>query len=475
MSYTDETSLKEMLQSRPAKELVVLLKNNGLEYPWKVTANEKKLLWDGFFGHYPEDYYEESMEKNAFARMERDEDESEEEYQKRRKWEYKFRRKIRHTGQLLRDARAHAEEMANAVAEKLMQDEVFERAFQHVKPELATLLLDEGRGEDGFVKMDLTREKAWKIKNLEKRGYITLKRIPAEKTADCREHIVGVMVPAEVRARFRELYTPAWRLEDEIRSLVSDCCYVIMQYHNVSLLENAWKLYAKAEAQRNENGSGWGEMHRVVHLDYSDFAGIVEKMAKVEEDSPFVLRKAGEQAYIFPSYMLDILEDEEDMTLEDLVSEYEPEEEYYIPEPAEMEDYLKYGYWHRQQPYAELGSFVEDFYKGEQSLENAGRNMFMAALAANGEDGSFRKMYSDDMVDDRTEEKTIEIADSLRMGETAASIYKWQERITAWLNKEGRKEFRHLLRECEKVTPRPEQRGFTLEQMKHRSASSGKK
>lgn len=444
-------TLKELLMKRKTKELLNLLRYNGLPFPLDVSKEKEAGIKEAYYddNDYTVPFLLEYLEKDEPDWDEYEMDEAELEMFKER-----HIKQLELAG-LVKSVEDKRDAMCEMIAAKLLDKDHTKEVYHNLSDrcvEVMRSVISEGsdRGTHVELEVDIKADDKFPVNVLRDLGYCDIEVLDAYDSPDEYEHIIKIIIPNEIR----DVFTVADnKEEDHIRKeriFVMDCCYIAARYYDEATIPMVYRIYLEWCAQS-------GNEHLLNVEEFEDLAVKAQK----REDSCYELYELNGSRYILGYSFSDNDEDTYEFLKDKTKYLNDCDEAFYIPSFEEGMEYRKNGYWPSRSGYAKLKQFITDFYLDEQYINNSGLQMF--AMVGDAEDYLRNGFMSRDDVDREADETFYEIIMDLSLDSDVEDIIKNNEHLTIPVTDEARQIFREALEECLMQTNFPYLNGYTKE------------
>ncbi|MBQ9015264.1 MAG: hypothetical protein IJ109_04010 [Firmicutes bacterium] len=438
--------LQEMLANKSLKDLLTIMYENHISAPEGFSSEDWELLL--LMIRVEEDirleYYRELLDPDIELLKDPDREVPPEilEYEELQ----------RHKGEVLLMADKMQYQLCRITERFLLLPENTNKLFGRMNDMTMEYFRKAAAGEletddEGVFIKETPPELVHRIRGPEYLGYAEVKSIlPGEDPWE-RSRVYGMAIPEEVLSTLREIDGPDFEKQRKNYNIISDCCDILIQYHEFSSLKNAYSLY--------QSVSGEEKLPEIL-----SWEAFPKAVTQVLADNEYVaIAKRGERFFIYEPYAAEEMLDEGLSLLDALAEEWDDELTYYIPSPEEMYEYLNHGYWSTRKPYQELMQYLIEYYHDEMVMEQMSLGMFRAI--SNDDTYGQKDAYMMDDVYEDAQEALAEIVFYLKADQGVEMV--WEEMKSLWytVTDEAKDRFRQILIDCDEVTNKPFYRGFT--------------
>jgi len=420
-------NLAEMLEKRQLPDLLQTAHDNKISFEGILTEEEEDTVfhqsghqWNELVAHYY-DYYLEEPED--FAEMENSDPQE---------WQSIILRSVR------KCAESKAE-IASRAAEILLQEEMAEGCLVRWGNTMYELL-DMVKREEGTQTVclrDLPLNMTLSADRFSQKGYGMAAFTDPYHNEDGRRHCVSLELSRDVLDLFSRVCTTEFIARQNICEAVYTACCIVKCCYGIAPLETAMKLYSIYSE---------GKLPELSEEEFID-------MAVETGEYLFKVRKKDGLYYIVDDITggeaVEMDEDELEYFAWNLDRMGKNGNDFYLPDRAEMKEFITEGYWPSRSGYRQLREFLQEYYLEDQKIERIGRNFY---LALTGEEEDRVSEYDLDRVDEETEEIIFEVVNRFMCGNSPEDAETSLQRIFDNLNDESRPRLREILALCARQT-----------------------
>ena len=426
----------EMLMKKDTSELIAISSRYGIPFPVEtdeqMEAEIKECYSDG--SKYLIDYYLKTTDEEMEIDLSEYEELNDDDIERYKK--YNDREK--HKAELVKAIEKSRPEICNEICKMILNPDEFKKIYVELSDESINHMLNAESidEEDGIVRLktDLKSHDRYDAEILKRWGICELVKLDAYDSPDEYEHITEIIFTEDVLEVFKGVHSDELDRKRRKYNMIFDCCYVAQRYHDVSPIENAYKMYM--DAARDDT--------KLPYINLDEFTAEAKMLEK--RDEMFFVYETEDAAYITnESYIDDDEESLVDILIEDA---QDADTSYYIPSPEEREEFAKNSWWPSRESFNKLKIFIEKFYLDEQYIHNTGNSMFR--MISDDEEYLKERFYSMDDVERNMEEQLSFMTMDIMFGRTLEEIEDYYNFIFLAITEKAKEEFIEIFENCVK-------------------------